>query len=62
MGRGKKACIHGETDPCRQIKQVLRNMGQGIGILVSKIPKETSASYSLREPSEVRTYLYSTMH
>jgi len=28
-------------------------MGQGIGILVSKIPKETSASYSLREPSEV---------
>nr|CAB3458663.1 unnamed protein product [Digitaria exilis] len=32
---------------------VLRNMGQGIGILVSKIPKETSASYSLQEPSEV---------
>jgi hypothetical protein len=30
-------------------------MGQGIGILVSKIPKETSASYSLREPSEVYT-------
>ncbi|KAF8775103.1 hypothetical protein HU200_004962 [Digitaria exilis] len=25
----------------------------GIGILVSKIPKETSASYSLQEPSEV---------
>nr|CAB3455012.1 unnamed protein product [Digitaria exilis] len=33
--------------------KVLRNMGQGIGILVSKIPKETSASYSLQEPSEV---------
>jgi hypothetical protein len=33
-------------------------MGQGIGILVSKIPKETAASYSLREPSEVVTQLY----
>lgn len=37
--------------------KVLRNMGQGIGILVSKIPKETSASYSLREPSEVEEFL-----
>jgi hypothetical protein len=34
---------------------VLRNIGQGIGILVSKFPKETAASYSLREPAEVRT-------
>jgi hypothetical protein len=33
---------------------VLRNIGQGIGILVSKFPKETAASYSLREPDEVR--------
>ncbi|PAN14922.1 hypothetical protein PAHAL_2G452900 [Panicum hallii] len=38
--------------------KVLRNMGQGIGILVSKIPKETSASYSLREPSEVKEFLH----
>jgi hypothetical protein len=29
-------------------------MGQGIGILVSKFPKETAASYSLRDPVEVR--------
>ncbi|XP_023157563.1 trehalose 6-phosphate phosphatase RA3-like isoform X1 [Zea mays] len=38
--------------------KVLRGMGQGIGILVSKIPKETSASYSLREPSEVKEFLH----
>ncbi|WVZ66744.1 hypothetical protein U9M48_015928 [Paspalum notatum var. saurae] len=38
--------------------KVLRSMGQGIGILVSKIPKETSASYSLREPSEVKEFLH----
>nr|ABD92780.1 sister of ramosa 3 [Zea mays] len=37
--------------------KVLRNLGQGIGILVSKIPKETRASYSLREPSEVEEFL-----
>jgi hypothetical protein len=33
--------------------QVLRRRGQGVGILVSKHPKETSASYSLQEPAEV---------
>jgi trehalose 6-phosphate phosphatase len=38
--------------------KVLRNMGQGVGILVAQTPKETSASYSLREPSEV---LYCTL-
>ncbi|KAK8544586.1 hypothetical protein V6N13_026085 [Hibiscus sabdariffa] len=32
--------------------KVLRDRGQGIGILVSKAPKETNASYSLQEPSE----------
>ncbi|GJN33150.1 hypothetical protein PR202_gb21717 [Eleusine coracana subsp. coracana] len=37
--------------------KVLRNMGQGIGILVSKYPKETAASYSLREPAEVKEFL-----
>lgn len=33
--------------------QVLRDRGQGFGILVSKVPKETNASYSLQEPAEV---------
>nr|CAD1825198.1 unnamed protein product [Ananas comosus var. bracteatus] len=32
--------------------KVLRERGQGIGILVSKSPKETNASYSLQEPAE----------
>ncbi|KAK8673040.1 hypothetical protein V6N13_111396 [Hibiscus sabdariffa] len=31
----------------------LRDRGQGFGILVSKFPKDTSASYSLQEPDEV---------
>ncbi|KAL8110763.1 putative trehalose-phosphate phosphatase J [Apium graveolens] len=37
--------------------KVLRERGQGLGILVSKIPKETNASYSLQEPSEVMKFL-----
>jgi hypothetical protein len=37
-----------------QSTQVLRNIVQGIGILVSKFPKETASSYSLRDPDEVR--------
>ncbi|PKA50754.1 putative trehalose-phosphate phosphatase 6 [Apostasia shenzhenica] len=37
--------------------KVLRNREQGFGILVSKIPKETSACYSLQEPSEVMDFL-----
>ncbi|KAG8079670.1 hypothetical protein GUJ93_ZPchr0007g6338 [Zizania palustris] len=37
--------------------KVLRNMGQGMGILVANIPKETTASYTLREPSEVKEFL-----
>lgn len=36
------------------IIKVLSNRGQGSGILVSKIPKETNASYTLQDPSEVR--------
>ena len=36
---------------------MLRNMGQGIGILVSRLPKETAASYSLSDPTEVRISL-----
>lgn len=37
--------------------KVLRDRGQGFGILVSKTPKETNASYSLSEPSEVKDFL-----
>nr|XP_019069377.1 probable trehalose-phosphate phosphatase H isoform X3 [Solanum lycopersicum] len=36
--------------------KVLRERRQGLGILVSKTPKETHASYSLQEPSEVRIF------
>ncbi|URE13675.1 glycosyl hydrolase [Musa troglodytarum] len=32
--------------------KVLRDRGQGFGILVSRFPKETNATYSLKEPSE----------
>ncbi|KAE8666814.1 putative trehalose-phosphate phosphatase D [Hibiscus syriacus] len=32
--------------------KVLRERRQGFGILVSKLPKETNASYTLQEPSE----------
>ncbi|XP_069154414.1 probable trehalose-phosphate phosphatase H isoform X3 [Solanum lycopersicum] len=37
--------------------KVLRERRQGLGILVSKTPKETHASYSLQEPSEVMKFL-----
>lgn len=37
--------------------KVLRKRGQGVGILVSKCPKETSASYSLQDPTEVMEFL-----
>ncbi|XP_022981437.1 probable trehalose-phosphate phosphatase J [Cucurbita maxima] len=37
--------------------KVLREREQGFGILVSKIPKDTHASYSLQEPSEVMHFL-----
>ncbi|KAL8514082.1 hypothetical protein ACS0TY_013263 [Phlomoides rotata] len=37
--------------------KVLRERGQGLGILVSKTPKETKASYSLQEPTEVMHFL-----
>ncbi|XP_058758906.1 probable trehalose-phosphate phosphatase J isoform X1 [Vicia villosa] len=35
----------------------LRDRGQGFGILVSKFPKETTASYTLQEPNEVMDFL-----
>ncbi|KAL8472083.1 hypothetical protein ACS0TY_029346 [Phlomoides rotata] len=37
--------------------KVLRERGQGFGIVVSKTPKDTNASYSLQEPSEVMAFL-----
>lgn len=37
--------------------KVLRKRGQGFGILVSKLPKETDAVYSLQEPLEVMYFL-----
>ncbi|XP_043711353.1 probable trehalose-phosphate phosphatase J [Telopea speciosissima] len=37
--------------------KVLKDRGQGFGILVSKFPKDTNASYSLQEPSEVMDFL-----
>ncbi|XWS33306.1 hypothetical protein CRYUN_Cryun22dG0070200 [Craigia yunnanensis] len=37
--------------------KILRDRGQGFGILVSKLPKDTSASYSLQEPDEVMDFL-----
>ncbi|CAA6675152.1 unnamed protein product [Spirodela intermedia] len=38
--------------------KVLRERGQGFGILVSKVPKESHATYSLQEPSEVMDFLH----
>ncbi|KAL6558856.1 hypothetical protein OROMI_019206 [Orobanche minor] len=40
--------------------KVLRDRGQGFGILVSKTPKDTNASYSLQEPSEVCHGIFTT--
>ncbi|XP_027772770.1 probable trehalose-phosphate phosphatase 6 isoform X3 [Solanum pennellii] len=37
-------------------EKVLRERRQGLGILVSKTRKDTHASYSLQEPSEVRIF------
>ncbi|XP_038685819.1 probable trehalose-phosphate phosphatase C [Tripterygium wilfordii] len=37
--------------------KVIRRIGQGYPIVVSSIPKETEASYSLHDPSEVLTFL-----
>ncbi|GAB4826264.1 hypothetical protein Ancab_009129 [Ancistrocladus abbreviatus] len=37
--------------------KVIRNRGQGFPIIVSSKPKDTKASYSLRDPSEVLSFL-----
>ncbi|CAL9101508.1 unnamed protein product [Musa acuminata var. zebrina] len=39
--------------------KVLRDCNRGFGILVSTVPKETNAFYSLRDPSEVQEFLKS---
>uniref|UniRef100_A0A804MN02 Trehalose 6-phosphate phosphatase n=2 Tax=Zea mays TaxID=4577 RepID=A0A804MN02_MAIZE len=44
-----------DEDAFRALRR--RGQGQGVGILVSKHPKETSASYSLQEPAEVMEFL-----
>ena len=37
--------------------QVISHIGQGFPIIVSSIAKETMASYSLRDPADVMTFL-----
>ncbi|GAB2217220.1 hypothetical protein Droror1_Dr00000392 [Drosera rotundifolia] len=37
--------------------KVLKERNKGLGILVSKVPKETNASYTLQEPCEVKSFL-----
>ncbi|NP_001141014.1 Probable trehalose-phosphate phosphatase 9-like [Zea mays] len=37
--------------------RVLRARGHGAGILVSRFPKDTSASFTLRDPAEVKEFL-----
>ncbi|XAR66140.1 Trehalose-phosphatase [Bertholletia excelsa] len=39
--------------------KVLRERNRGYGILVSSVPKESNAAYSLRDPSEVMEFLKS---
>ncbi|KAF7036185.1 hypothetical protein CFC21_046922 [Triticum aestivum] len=57
-GRGDVFPIYiGDDRTDEDAFKVLRNMGQGIGILVTKFPKDTSASYSLREPAEVKEFM-----
>ncbi|VAI84322.1 unnamed protein product [Triticum turgidum subsp. durum] len=41
--------------------KMLRKRGHGLGILVSKCPRETDASYSLQDPTEVYIHTYIMM-
>lgn len=38
--------------------KVLRDGNRGFGILVSAVPKESKAFYSLRDPSEVHSFFF----
>ncbi|VFQ70151.1 unnamed protein product [Cuscuta campestris] len=38
--------------------KVLKESGKGFGIVVSKVPRDTHATYSLQEPSEVMHFLH----
>ncbi|CAO2819813.1 unnamed protein product [Amaranthus hypochondriacus] len=42
--------------------KVLRKGNRGYGILVSPMPKDTKASYSLKDPSEVKQFLEALVH
>lgn len=42
--------------------KVLREGNRGFGILVSSVPKESNAFYSLRDPSEVQILYYLSHH
>ena len=42
--------------------QVLREDKRGFGILVSSVPKESHAAYSLVDPSEVNSLFYHLLH
>lgn len=42
--------------------QVLREDKRGFGILVSSVPKESHAAYSLADPSEVNSLFYHLLH
>lgn len=51
--------IHSVSPICSHHDQVLRERNCGYGILVSQVPKETEAFYSLRAPSEVKkTFIF----
>lgn len=39
------------------IVQVIRRMGRGYPIIVSSVPRETKALYSLHDPDEVMSFL-----
>ncbi|WZY85372.1 hypothetical protein YC2023_031756 [Brassica napus] len=49
--------VRGDDKTDEDAFTVLREKKQGFGILVSSVPKESNAFYSLRDPSEVKKFL-----